>query len=137
MPFHYKGQTFDAVPREKMTPGEIDWVERVTGLTYKKITFLAERCVCEHLASQHLHFKDVEGQSQIDVEDQSCRDAACPCDGFDPDLPSRVTYAFLLVAAKRHDPTINWDDAMNAPQDEWSYERGESPDPTEPPSQEG
>lgn len=137
MPFHYKGQTFDAVPREKMTPGEIDWVERVTGLTYKKITYLANRCVCEHLATAHLHYIDVEGESQIDPKNQTCGDSGCDCEGFDPDLPNRVTYAFLLVAAKRNDPSVNWDDAMNAAQDEWTYERTpEPPDPT-PPSKEG
>lgn len=134
MPFHYKGQTFDAVPREKMTPGEIDWVERVTGLTYRKIEFLANHCVCEHQMVAHLHYKTVDGESQVDFDDQSCADPDCRCEDFAGDLPSRVNFAFLLVAAKRHDPTINWDDAMNAAQDEWTYERSAEPDPTPPPS---
>lgn len=142
MPFHYKGQTFDGVPREKMTPGEIDWVERSTGLTYKKIQFLAKRCVCEHDDNTHLHFTKATAKkpAELLLDDLSCTAADCGCDRFEADMPSRCGFAFLAIAAKRHDPSLSWDDVMQTPQDEWTYESDvaeESPDPTEQPPAEG
>lgn len=133
MPFHFKGQEFEAVAREKMTPGEIDAVERYTGYTYKRISFMANRCVCEHPAQSHLHYEATnDGDARLDANNQSCGEDKCPCLAFDPDLPALIQYAFLYVAAKRADPGTSWDEIRDLPQDAWTYTRSEAENPTQP-----
>lgn len=127
MPFHFKGQSFESVPWEKMSPSEVHEVEQITGLNYKRIRFAAGRCICEHLVQEHLHYDD---EQHLDVADTTCGAKGCRCVGFSPDLPVLAEYAALFIAARRNDPEIRWDDIRDLPQDEWTYERGAEADPT-------
>lgn len=133
MSYSIDGTTFDMVAQDKMTPAEIDAVERVSGLTFTKITRLGQTCVCDHsLTVTHLH-KDADGTVKRD--ETSC--AACDCDQFWPDLPTRVTTAFVWVSAKRAIPTITYDEVAAIPLDnlsgdESAAEQAPPVDPTQP-----
>jgi hypothetical protein len=132
MSYSINGISFDMVAQDKMTPAEIDAVERVTGLTFTKISRLGQTCVCEHsLTVTHIH-KDAEGT--VVRENTAC--VACDCDQFWPDLPTRVTTAFIWVSAKRAIPTITFEEVGAIPLDALGDDAAQAVvavDPTQPP----
>lgn len=128
MPFHFKGETVAQVPVSEMSPGEIDHVEKITGLSYARLERLAKTCVCEHNVARHLHF---EGDKPTDQT--NCKD--CDCESFASDQPVRATFAYLWIALKRVKPEITFEDVENTPQSEWRYEGAKDPTPPPPPSQ--
>lgn len=127
----FKGKTVPFVSQDKMTPGEIDAVERVTDLTLQRIRRLGETCVCGHGLDPHRH-KDDAGKF---TDDTSC--ASCECDQHVPDLPTRISTAFLWIALRRDDPSVKFADVSNVPQDELIFINDEPVDanPTDPPPQ--
>jgi hypothetical protein len=130
MPIGYNGNTYPLVSQDKMTPGEIDAVERVTGLTLQKIRRMGATCVCDHDVSTHLH-KDDDGEQ---TDDTSCTE--CSCVQHSGDVPTRVTTAFMWVSVKRGEPTLKYGDFADAPLSDWNITaepEDEGTDPTEPP----
>ena len=109
MKITFRGVTTEFVSQDKMTPGEIDAVERATGLTFGKIQRMGQTCVCDHPLDAHRHKDDVTG----DVTDvTSC--ARCACEEFGPDVPSRVSTAFIWVSLRRADLTLKFADVSDA-----------------------
>jgi hypothetical protein len=96
MPVLFEGEPYPIIAQDKLTPGEIDAVERATGLTLQKMRRMGQTCVCEHDYTLHAH-KDAAGEQ--DAEDTSC--TACGCLEHEGDQPSRVTTAFIWVSIRR------------------------------------
>lgn len=130
MPYTFQGETFDSVPLLKLSPSEIDQVERLTGISYQKLTRQLQTCVCEHFLGDHVHF-DKDGKA--DRDNTACKSEVCNCPMFSGDVSSRANFAMLFIAYKRHKPDARFEDVESVPQDEWTYEAGESDvDPTQP-----
>ena len=126
----YAGQSVPLLAQEKMTPGEIDAIERVTGLTFQKIRRMSDTCVCAHGAKVHLHRN---GAGDLDPTDTSC--GTCDCDEHEPDLPISVGTAVVWVSVRRVIATVQFSDIESVPQDELyaDLEPDVVADPTEPP----
>lgn len=130
MPYTFQGETFDSVPLAKLSPAEIDVVERLTGESYQKLTRRMQTCVCEHFLGEHAHFDD---KGVLDRDDASCKSQECNCPMFAGDVSSRANFAMLFIALKRHKPDAKFEDVESVPQDEWVYEAGpDDVDPTQP-----
>lgn len=127
MPMNYKGKQFDVVSPDKMTPGEVDAIERATGLTFQKIRRMGETCVCDHSMRDHAH-KDDAGD--VVADDTSC--TVCDCPQHEGDVPTRVTTAFMWVSIKRADMSVKFADVADQPMDSFAAEGSDAPDPTQP-----
>jgi len=132
MPIQFQGETYPMVAQDKMTPGEIDAVERATGLTFQKIRRMGETCVCDHGVRDHTHLDD-QGEQTDDTSCKVCTD----CDQHQPDLPSRISTAFVWVSIKRVNPAVKFSDVSDAPMTELfqpdAEEPAAEPDPTDAP----
>lgn len=131
MPIEFNGKTYPLVSNDKMTPGEIDAVERVTGLTFQKIRYMGSMCVCDHNVGAHTH-RDEEGRV---TDDSSCLAEGCPCGAHAADLPTRVSTAFVWVAIKRSEPTTTFEQINSASVDELKIsatDEDAAVDPTQP-----
>lgn len=125
----YAGGVYPLIAPDKMTPGEIDSVERNTGLTMQKIRRMGETCVCEHQSADHT-YKDAAGE--IDTSDTSC--SRCSCPKHEADVPMRINTAFAYISLRRCLPTLRFDEFADAPFADWNVEDEEgAPVPTEPP----
>jgi hypothetical protein len=127
MAIKFKGESYPAIDMARLTPGEADAVERVTGLTLPKITRMGETCVCEHGKKAHEH-KDAEGNQ---TDDTSCAD--CGCEQHESDLPSRVNTAFMWVGIKRKSPAVTFREVADQAFEDFGGADEEPPvDPTQP-----
>jgi hypothetical protein len=131
MPINYGGKQYDIVSPDKMTPGEVDAVERATGLTFQKIRRMSDTCVCEHGLRDHTHKDD---QGDIDKSDTSC--TSCSCEKHEGDVPTRVTTAFMWVSVKRGDMSVKFSDVSDQPMDGLISEDVDVADPTVQPQSE-
>jgi hypothetical protein len=132
VPINYGGKQFDVVSPDKMTPGEVDAIERATGLTFQKIRRMGETCVCEHGMRDHTH-KDDAGD--VVEDDTSC--TVCSCEKHEGDVPTRVNTALMWVSIKRGDMSVKFSDVSNQPMDVFISEDGaDVPDPTVQPQPE-
>jgi hypothetical protein len=127
MLIEFRGKKSPFIPQDKLTPGEIDAVERVTDLTFQKIRRLGDVCVCDHNVSAHRHKDDAAEFT----DDLSC--TICDCEGHQANLPTRVSTALMWVSIKRADPSVKYSDVSDCPLDEINLEDEGSADPTEPP----
>lgn len=131
MKISFRGQTVDFVPQDKMTPGEVDAVERATDLTFQRIRRLGETCVCGHGLAPHRH-KDDAGEF---TGDTACTE--CDCARHISDMPTRISTAYMWVSIKRADPSVKFADVANTPQDELTVVDDEpeavDANPTDPP----
>lgn len=133
MPIQFNGESYPVISQDKMTPGEIDAVERATGLTFQRITRLGQTCVCSHGAGFHRHL-DGEGQPS---DDTSCSVEDCDCEQHEADLPTRVSTAFMWVSIKRGNPAVKYDEVANTPLAELNVTAEDvASDPTDAPPQE-
>jgi hypothetical protein len=108
----------------RLTPGEVDAVERATQLTLGKIRRMGSTCVCDHPQTAHLHKGD-DGEVRADVT--SC-DRDCGCEEFAPDLPARFGTALMWVSLKRVEPTLKFAD-VNDSVDALTVDEVEDEDP--------
>jgi len=117
-----------------MTPGEVDAIERVTGLTFQKIRRLGDQCVCDHPSGTHVH-RDAEG---VQTADTSCTAAGCSCDAHSADLPMRISTAFAWVSIRRQMPAVTFQEVSDTPLSELEDEDAPAVDvvdPTVPPAE--
>lgn len=128
MQITFRGKQYPFVPQDRLTPGEIDAVERATGLTFGRIQRSGQTCVCDHPRKDHQHKDDTTGEfTDVTTCDR------CDCEEFAPDVLSRVSTAFLWVSLRRGDMTLKFSDVLEdeslviSPDDE--------PDPTVAPDQ--
>ena len=126
----FRGTEAALVQLEKMAPAEVDAVERVTGLTFRKIQFKSKSCACDHSLDAHMH-RDDDGE--LDTTKSDCTQDGCGCDEFEPDLPTIVDTALAWVALKRANPTLSFSEVNAAPLDEFEFTAGGDVDPTGPP----
>lgn len=119
----FEGKQVPLVPQDKLTPGEAAEVERVTGLTFQKIRFLSQFCVCEHRADLH------------DADTTACNGDECRCSEFSADMPMQVSTAFMYVSIKRAHHSVTFAQVSDTPFDEIDVDDSEddAQDPTEPP----
>lgn len=122
MSFSFDGTQFEMIQPDLMTPGEIDAVERVTGLTFQKISRLGQTCVCEHARVVHAQ-----------VAEDAVKCGGCDCDQFEPDMPTRVSSAFTWVSLKRVKPDARFEDIADAPLSTLHIDAESPADPTPPP----
>lgn len=92
-----------SIPINRLTPGEVDAIERATQLTLGKIRRMGETCVCDHPITAHRH-KDAEGAIREDLT--ACDRDECRCETFAPDLPARFGTALMWISLRRVRPTI-------------------------------
>jgi hypothetical protein len=118
------------ISQDKLTPGEIDAIERATGLTLAKIRRMGDTCVCEHPASAHQHKDDATG----DLSNGTC--TRCDCPGHEGDVPSRVSTAFIWISLRRAYPTLKFSDVSDVEGSDLSTvaEDEVAEDPTEAPA---
>lgn len=111
----FRGEVCPLIGLEKMTPGEVDAVERMTGLTLAKIRFRGSQCACDHPIGAHTH-KDDEGE--VDPSDQTCTVDDCPCDEFSSDVPMSVNTALTWVSVKRVIQDVKFSEVADTPMDQ-------------------
>lgn len=114
MPFTFQNHVFEPVAHSKMSPAEIDVLERCVGMNYDKIKYEANKCVCDHAMERHVH---VDKKGRIHPDDTSCRIEECRCGNFTSDVPTRINYAFIWVALRRVAPEVSFDELCEVPQD--------------------
>jgi hypothetical protein len=119
----FQGRKVEMVDQNKLTPGEAAEIERVTGLTFQKIRFLSQFCVCECRADLH------------DAETTACGGDGCRCVEFAADMPSSVSTALMYVSIKRGDHKVTFAQVSDTPFSDFDEAPadGDAPDPTEPP----
>ncbi len=126
MQITFRGVAYPVIPQDKLTPGEIDAVERATDLTFQKIRRMGDLCVCGHGSSAHRH-RDDAGEF---TDDTAC--TSCDCASHTSDLPTRISTAFMWVSIRRADPAVKFADVSDTPADEIGFSDAEgSADPTE------
>lgn len=123
MAFTFEGHTFDPVPHSKMSPAEIDVLERCVGLNYDRIKYEANKCVCDHAMERHIH---VNKKGRVS-EETSCLIEDCRCGRFTSDIPTRINYAFIWIALRRVAPEVSFDALCEVPQD--ALKLAEKPSP--------
>lgn len=126
MAIRFNGESYPAIDMARLTPGEADAVERVTGLTLNKIKRMGSTCVCEHDVKAHTH-KDAAGEQ---TDDTSC--TSCSCDEHESDLPSRVNTAFIWISIKRKSPAVTYREVADQALEDFNDAAEEPPvDPTQ------
>ncbi len=98
------------IPQDRLTTGEVDAVEKVTGLTLQRIRRMSEQCVCEHGRKAHEHKGD---DGEVVDDDRSCTE--CDCGKHQPDLPTKVSTAYVWVSLRRVDMSLKFADILAAP----------------------
>jgi hypothetical protein len=126
MAIKFHGETYPAIDMGRLTPGETDAIERVTGLTLPKIKRMGSTCVCEHDVKAHTH----KGDDGEQTDDTSC--TSCDCDEHESDLPSRVNTAFMWIAIKRKSPTVAFKEVADQAFEDFQGAEEEAADPTVP-----
>lgn len=105
----FNGEQFDPIPTDKLTPAEVDAVERVTGMTLPAIRRAGDTCVCGHGSKDHEH-KDEQGEQ---TDDTAC--TVCSCPEHSADVRMSVNTAFMWVAIKRTQPTVTFAQVQATP----------------------
>ena len=120
----WAGEKVPLLDMEKITPAEVDAMERLTGMTFSKMQYRRSICVCEHGERRHIN-KDAAGD--VVEDDTSCSE--CGCEEFDSDLPQKAAMAPIWLSVKRQHPTVTYDDVAAVPYADLRVEDTE-PDPT-------
>lgn len=126
MAIRFQGQDYPAIDMGRLTPGEADAVERVTGMTLNKIKRAGATCVCEHGVKEHTHKDDAGNQT----DDTSC--TKCECEEHESDLPSRVNTAFIWISIKRKLPSVSYKDVADQAFEDFQGPGDDVADPTDP-----
>jgi hypothetical protein len=114
MAIKFRGEKYDDLDFNKITPGEVGALEKQVGMVFPKIRRAIDMCVCDHGREDHAHKDDATGEPSDDTSCVKCES----CAEHLPSLPSGVNTALVWLAIKRHVPTVTYREVADTPYDE-------------------
>lgn len=124
MGIKFRGEKYDALDFNRITPGEVGALEKQLQMEFPLIQRALKTCVCGHLREDHVHKDD---QAEV-TDDTACVKCDGSCPEFAAKIPSGFSTALVWMAIKRRNPTLSFKDVADTP-----YEDLYDDDPDEEP----
>jgi hypothetical protein len=122
MGIKFRGEKYDNLDFDKITPGEVGALEKQLQMEFPVIQFALKSCVCGHQRDAHLHKDD---NAEL-TDDTSCTKCEL-CSDFSAKIPSSFSTALVWMAVKRRIPTVTYKEIADTPYDELADDEAEEP----------